>query len=59
MKRKKIEKCGPCTVSACYTLEFALQLRKRHGKTSVRVDEKRLDIPTAVEIDVSKDQQQS
>jgi hypothetical protein len=31
------EQCGPCPVFASYTLAFALQLRKRHGKTSVRV----------------------
>ena len=29
--------CGPCSVLASYTLAFALQLRKKHGKTSVRV----------------------
>jgi hypothetical protein len=29
--------CGPCPVFASYTLAFALQLRKKHGKTSVRV----------------------
>ena len=32
------EECGPCPVFACYILAFALQLRKKHGKTSVRVD---------------------
>jgi hypothetical protein len=31
------EQCGPCPVFARYTLAFALQLRKKHGKTSVRV----------------------
>jgi len=31
------EECGPCPVYASYTLAFALQLRKKHGKTSVRV----------------------
>ena len=31
------EECGPCPVFARYTLTFALQLRKKHGKTSVRV----------------------
>jgi len=29
--------CGPCPMSASYTLAFALRLRKKHGKTSVRV----------------------
>jgi len=33
------EECGPCPVSASYTLAFALQLRKKHRKTSVRVAE--------------------
>jgi len=31
------EECGPCPVFAKYTLAFALQLRKKHGKTWVRV----------------------
>jgi hypothetical protein len=31
--------CGPCPVLASYTLAFDLQLRKKHGKTSVRVVE--------------------
>ena len=31
------EECGPCPVFARYTLAFALQMRKKHGKTSVRV----------------------
>jgi hypothetical protein len=29
--------CKPCPVFASFTLAFALQLRKKHGKTSVRV----------------------
>jgi len=32
-----VEECGPCPVSASFTVAFALQLRKKHGKTSVRV----------------------
>ena len=32
------EECGPCAVFASCTLAFALQLSKKHGKTSVRVD---------------------
>jgi hypothetical protein len=32
-----IEECGPCPVFASFTLAFALQLRKKHGKTSVRL----------------------
>jgi len=31
-----LEEFGPCPVFASYTLAFALQLRKKHGKTSVR-----------------------
>jgi uncharacterized integral membrane protein len=31
------EECGPCPVFASYTLAFALQLRKKHGKTSAKV----------------------
>jgi hypothetical protein len=33
------KECGPCPVFARYTLAFALQLRKKHGKTSVRIAE--------------------
>jgi hypothetical protein len=35
-----LEECGPCPHLASYTLAFALQLSKKHGKTSVRVVEK-------------------
>jgi hypothetical protein len=31
-----MEECGPCPVFAGYTMAFALQLRKEHGKTSFR-----------------------
>jgi hypothetical protein len=31
-----VEECGPCPVFASFTLAFALQLRKKHGKTAVR-----------------------
>jgi hypothetical protein len=34
-----LEERGPCPDLASYTLAFALQLRKKHGKTSVRVVE--------------------
>ena len=34
-----LEVCGPCPVFASYIMAFALQLRKKHGKTSVRVAE--------------------
>ena len=33
------EERGPCPVFVSYTLAFALQLRKKHGKPSVRVAE--------------------
>jgi len=32
-----VEECGPCPVFTSFTQAFALQLRKKHGKTSVRV----------------------
>jgi hypothetical protein len=32
-----LEECGPCPVLASFTLAFALQPRKKHGKTSVRL----------------------
>jgi hypothetical protein len=32
-----VVECGPCPVFASFTLAFVLQLRKKHGKTSVRV----------------------
>ena len=34
---QQLDECGPCHVLASYTLAFALQPRKKHGKTSVRV----------------------
>jgi len=38
-QQKSFGKCGPRPTFECFTLEFALQLRKKHGKTSVRVAE--------------------
>ena len=38
-QHNNLGKCGPCPVLARFTLAFALQLRKKHGKTSVRVAE--------------------
>jgi len=32
-----VEECGPCPGFAGFTLAFALQLRKKHGETSVRL----------------------
>jgi hypothetical protein len=34
-----LEECGQCLVFASFTVAFALQLMKKHGKTSVRVAE--------------------
>jgi hypothetical protein len=34
-----LEECWPCPVFASFTLAFALQLWKKHGKTSFRVAE--------------------
>ena len=34
-----LEECGACPVFASFTLAFALQLRKKHEETSVRVVE--------------------
>jgi hypothetical protein len=47
-RKKKIGKYRPCPIFVSYTLAFALQLRKKHGKTSVRVVEKCPDMPVAV-----------
>jgi hypothetical protein len=48
IKIKKIVKYGPCPVFVSNTLAFHLQLRKNHGKTSVRVVEKCPDISVTV-----------
>jgi len=34
-----LEECGPCPIFASFTPAFTLQVRKKHGKTSVRVVE--------------------
>jgi hypothetical protein len=34
--KTNLEECGPGPVFARFTLAFAIQLRKKHGKTSVR-----------------------
>ena len=36
---KILEECGPCPDLASYTLAFAVQLRKKQGKTSLKVVE--------------------
>jgi len=33
-QHNNLRECGPCPVLASYTLAFALQLKKKHGKTS-------------------------
>jgi hypothetical protein len=45
-----MEECGPFPVFASYTLAFALQLRKKHGKTSVRVVEQKEYIDLTIKI---------
>jgi hypothetical protein len=35
-KTTNVEECGPCSVFASFSLAFALQLRKKNGKPSVR-----------------------
>jgi hypothetical protein len=39
-QHKKFGRVRTCSIFAGFTLAFALQLRKKHGKTSVRVAEK-------------------
>jgi len=34
-----VEECGPCPVFASFTLAFALQLRKKYGKTIDKIME--------------------
>jgi hypothetical protein len=46
-KKKETCKVRAVPVFANYTLAFPLQLRKKHGQTSVRVVEKCSDIPVA------------
>jgi len=36
--RPNWEECRPCTAFASYTLAYAVQLREKHGKPSVRVE---------------------
>ena len=36
-QHNNLGECGPCPVLASYTLAFALQLRKKHRKTSLMV----------------------
>jgi hypothetical protein len=38
-----LKECWPCPVFASFTLVFALQLREKHGKPSVREAEERSD----------------
>jgi hypothetical protein len=41
-----VEECGLCPVFASFALAFALQLRKKHGKTLVRVQYTYYQTPT-------------
>ena len=50
-----LEECGPCPVLASFTMAFALQLRKKHGKTSVRVAEECLYIHSTLTNNILKD----
>jgi hypothetical protein len=34
---KSAEECGPCPFFASFTLAFVLQMRIKHGKSSVRL----------------------
>ena len=36
-QHNNLGECGPCPVLGSYTLAFALQLREKYGKTSVKV----------------------
>jgi hypothetical protein len=49
-----LEGCWPCPVFANCTLAFALQLREKHGKTSVRVAEEIQSWVDGVEEDARK-----
>ena len=50
-----MEECGPCPVFAGFTLAFALQLRKKHGKTSVRVRKTSVRLrKTSVSVHITK-----
>jgi hypothetical protein len=47
---KILELCVPCPDLASYTVTFALQLRKKHGKISVRVVEQKEYINLTIKI---------
>jgi hypothetical protein len=44
------EECGPKPIFASYTLAFALQLRKKQGKTSARREKWELAFPLCPKI---------
>jgi len=48
------EECGQCPFFTSYTLAFALQLRKKHGKTSVRVWDGEIGLATRYRLSGSK-----
>ena len=37
--KNTVEECGPCPVFASFTMAFALQLRKKYGKTIDKIME--------------------
>jgi hypothetical protein len=50
-----VQECGPYPVFASFTLAFALQLRKKHGKTSVRVRKTSVGLrKTSVRVHITK-----
>jgi hypothetical protein len=45
-----VEECGPCPLFESFTMAFILQLRKKHGKTSVTVKKSVRLIKTSVSV---------
>jgi hypothetical protein len=45
-----VKDCEPCPVFASFTLAFALQLRKKHGKTSARLRKTSVKVKTSVDL---------
>jgi hypothetical protein len=54
-KKKKFGKCMPCPFFESYTLTFALQMRKKHGKPSVRAEKPQLDMKQTARRHISED----
>jgi hypothetical protein len=52
------EECGPCPVFASHTLASAVQLRKKYGKTSFRVEKTLVRVgKTSVRVDIKIDRE--